>query len=91
MQAARPSLGLSRYVRGVWRLSLLLLRSYVGCCWLVKRQLFVLWCLVLGARMFAVPVLRLWVLYWRFCLAIPQLVRWVSGCENHLAAQVTPR
>ena len=45
--AARPSLGLSRYVRGVRRLSLLLLRCSVGCCWLVKRQLFVLWCLVL--------------------------------------------
>ena len=47
--------------------------------------------LVLGARMFAVPVLRLWVLCWCFCLAIPQLVRWVAGRENHLADKVTPR
>ena len=90
MQAARPSLGLSRYVRGVWRLSLLLLRCSVGCL-LLAREAPAVCFVVHGARMIEVPVLRLWVLNWRFCFGIPRLVRWVAGRENHLAAQVTAR
>ena len=40
--------------------------------------------------MFAVPVPRLWVLYWRFCIAIPQLVRWVPDVKTTSPPRLPP-
>ena len=74
-----------------WCLAAELASPALLCGLLLAREAPAVCFVVLGTRMFAVHVPRLWVLCWCFCLAIPQLVRWVPGRENHLAGQVTPR
>ena len=72
-----------------WCLAAELASPALLCGLLLAREAPAVCFVVLGACMFAVPVPRFGVLYWCFCFGIPQLVRWVAGRENHLAAQVT--